>query len=253
MRYTSGAGVSHLAVATDTRGTVNVLTVEGVLDSSTYPHLRDSIVKAGLDGTDAVVVDISELHVPVESAYAVFTSACWRLSRWPDVPLFLACRNAAGRDALARHGVIRYVPVHRDADSAIDARRTSDQHRVRRRVREELQRESGSVQHAHVVITETLLRWSHQNLIAAANAIATELIQNVLDHTSSKPGMVIESDGSRVTVAVADASSRPAILPEPTGEGPLTGLQMVASLSRAWGTVPVMDGKTVWATIEPSL
>src|SRR5215217_3717503 len=91
---------------------ITVLIVDGVLDSSTYLDLRDRIIKAALDEPMAVVVNISALRVPAPSAYAVFTSARWQVSRWPGVAVLLVCGDPAGREALRRQGVTRYVPVH---------------------------------------------------------------------------------------------------------------------------------------------
>ena len=49
--------VSPLSVSVDTAGAACLLTVDGVLDSSTYLQLRDSIVQAALDEPQAVLVD----------------------------------------------------------------------------------------------------------------------------------------------------------------------------------------------------
>lgn len=95
--------------------------MHGVLDSSTYRTLRDEIIKAALDEPAAVVVDISDLEVPTESALAVFTSARWHVGSWPEVPIMLVCRTIAGRSAVARNGVSRFVPVHPSVEAAMDA------------------------------------------------------------------------------------------------------------------------------------
>src|ERR1700734_2768047 len=91
---------SNLALSADTAGTAGtacLLTVEGVLDSSTYLQLRDAIVAAALDEPQAVLVDVNGLDVPASSAWAVFTSARWLLNTWPGIPSHLVCGNAVRR------------------------------------------------------------------------------------------------------------------------------------------------------------
>ena len=64
-----------------------------MLDATTYLSLRDTIIKAALDDPSAVIVDVCELFVPRESAWAVFTSARWHVERWPEVPIVLVCAH----------------------------------------------------------------------------------------------------------------------------------------------------------------
>ncbi len=63
-----GRPASSIVVSADSAGTVCVLTVDGVLDNSTYLSLRDAVIKAALDEPRAVLVDVNRLDVPVGSA-----------------------------------------------------------------------------------------------------------------------------------------------------------------------------------------
>jgi hypothetical protein len=90
-----------------------VLIVEGVLDGSTYLTLRDAIITQALDQARGVVVDVAALTVPAPSAWAVFTSARWHVSQWPDVPIVLVCRNLHIQKVLSRNAITRYVPIYR--------------------------------------------------------------------------------------------------------------------------------------------
>src|ERR1700761_708393 len=73
----------------------SVLRPVGVLDARTYRQARDAIVKAALDRSTAVIVDVDGLHVPDDSSWAVFTSARWHVQDWPHVVIALASRDAA--------------------------------------------------------------------------------------------------------------------------------------------------------------
>ena len=82
--------------------------------------------------------------------------------------------------------------------------------------------------------------------------IVTSLVENVLEHTDSAPGLRLEASGDAVTVAVEDGSRfRPAHSEARMTTDDKTGLRMVETLCRVWGTAPTPSGKTVWAVIGP--
>jgi len=230
-----------------------VLTVDGVLDSRTYLSLRDSIIKAALDEPRAVVVDVTALDVPAESALAVFTSARWLVGRWPEVPIMLVCEHSVGRKALVRNGITRYVPLYATTESAIMALSESGGPRYRRRARAYLPATPASVARSRQLVAEWLAAWSQTDLIPIAKLIVSVFVENVLAHTESAPGVRLESDGSAVTVAVEDESTAPAGRREGFGSGAVaaSGLAVVAALCRTWGYAPTPSGKTVWAVIGP--
>jgi hypothetical protein len=240
---------SPLRIAQHALGALTVLSMEGVLDSTTYATVRDCIIKAALDEPAAVIVDVSALDIPAGSACAVFTSARWQVSRWPDVPIVLSCTDADRRKVLTRNGIGRYVPIHADVDAAAEEVRACTKVRVRRRARVELLRAKASLGEARDFVSECLVEWSQQNMTTAAKVIATELVRNVLAHTGSNPSLRVESSDGHVTIAVDDASTQPAQLCEATAQRRITGLQLVAALSEAWGSSPSLTGKTVWATV----
>ncbi|KUI43944.1 sulfate transporter [Mycobacterium sp. IS-1590] len=246
------ADFSTLTVLAESSGEVITVRPRGVLDSRTYRPLRDTIIKAALDEPRAVVVDMRDLEVPAESALAVFTSARWHVGRWPEVPVLLVCPHQALRSALARNGITRYVPSYDSMQSAMRALADGESARVRRRARAELPRTVASLQRARELVVEWLTAWSATELIPTTKVVATTLVENVLKHTDSGPALRIESKDSTVTVAVSDASQRPAGLREDSAHTPTpSGLRIVAALSRAWGNAPDTAGKTVWAVIGP--
>ena len=112
---------SSLMVSEDTAGTVCVLAVDGVLDSSTYLKLRDAVICAALEEPQAVLVDVNALDVPAFSAWSAFTSARWHVRTWPDVPIVLVCGQVDRRAAIEGTGATRYVPVHATTQAALAA------------------------------------------------------------------------------------------------------------------------------------
>jgi hypothetical protein len=232
---------------------VRVLSADGLLDNTTYIPLRDKIIKAALDEPRAVVIDVSQLVVPSPSALAVFTSARWHVGMWPDVPIVLVCSHLEGRRALEHNGIARYVPVFPSTNDALAAVSACDQQAPRRRAKACLPPTFASVSHARTLAAEWLSAWSRPELISVAKLIVTVFVENVLIHTGSAPALRVECRGDLVTIAVEDTSTTPATRSEhPDGHGDeVSGLAIVASLARAWGSSPTSSGKTVWAVIGP--
>lgn len=228
-----------------------VLTADGVLDSSTYLQLREAIVKAALDEPRAVVVDVSGLEAPAPSAWSVFTSARWLVDTWPAVPIHLVCDHDEGRDAVARNGITRYVHIHPTVDAALDA--LVDVRGTRLRTRMELPAAPCSLRMARGFVAQRLTEWGVGSLVAVATVIVNVFIENVLQHTAEAPALVLETDGSTVAVSVRDGSPHLAARHEDSFRGgeQISGLAIVASISRAWGCTPTLSGKTVWAVVGP--
>ncbi len=241
---------SFLTVTAEALGDSTVLNARGVLDDSTYLALRDQVIDAALEEPDAVIVDVTELDVPGESAWLALTSASRHVDRWPEVPISLVCRHAAGRDAIARSGIARFLPVHSTIQSAVAA--SSQAHRNRRRARADLPAAVSSLKTSRDLVAEWLTAWSRAELIPVTNIVVTALVENVLQHTDSRPRVRLEIDGAAVTVAVEDSSHTPAGLREATmAMRAPSGLRIVAAMCRMWGNAPTPRGKTVWAVIGP--
>jgi hypothetical protein len=238
-------------VATYPRRECAVLRMEGVLDSTTYLAIRDEIVKAALEEPRAVIADVSGLRLPAESAWVVFTSARWQVDRWPEVPMALVCRHLQGRDAIARNGISRYVPVFDTIDSAIDAMGRTGVTRSRHRARARLLAHVGSVGRARELVEDWLTAWSRPEMIAVTKVVVSAFVENVLEHTHTAPTVRLESDGKTVAVAVEDGSRSPAVIHESRSPQPLSSLQIVAALCRVWGNAQTPSGKTVWAVMGP--
>jgi hypothetical protein len=227
-----------------------ILLAEGVLDSSTYRSVRDIVIKAALDEPPAVIVDVDRLSTPSASAWTVFTSARWHVSIWPDVPILLVCAEPRRRREIIKRGVARYVPVYATRESALEAvhRRALT---LRRRVRAELPRSTGSLATARGLVTDWLTGWDIRDMVPIAATVATVFIENVLDHTESAPALIVESYRDTVTVAVEDGNAQLPGRHEDAYHGAeiVSGLAIVAALARVWGATPTSSGKTVWALV----
>lgn len=244
-----------IRVDTDPQQDVLILVIDGVLDSSTYRGLRDTVIKAALDEPRAVIVDVDRLRVPTASAWTVFTSARWHVSTWPDVPILLVSAESSVRRAIIGAGVARYVPVHASRELALAAVNDRSLQVMRRRARTELPRSDGTLGMARAVVTDWLTEWRHSEAIPIATTVATVFIENVLDHTDSAPVLVVESYRQAVTVAVEDGSDQLPSRHEDSRRGAeiVSGLAIVSALCRVWGATPTTSGKTVWGMVGPEI
>lgn len=233
-------------------GPASLLVTDGVLDSTTYRSLRDTIIKAALEVRAGVLIDVSGLVVPAGSAWSVFTSARWHVSVWPDVPIVVVCSHAAGRAAIAANGVARYVPVYAGRKQALDAVCETAWH-ARRRARADLLMTQESLAVARALVRQWLTAWAQDSFIPVATTVATALVDNVLRHTYSAPSLIVENKRDVVTIAVEDYSHQLASRHEDPARGAeaVSGLAIVAGLCRVWGCAPTPTGKTVWAVIGP--
>jgi len=240
-----------LMVTADRISDMTLLTAGGVLDSTTYLSLRDTIIKAALAEPAAVIVDVTDLIVPAISAWAVFTSARWHVGTWPEIPIALVSGRPDVRAALRRNGVTRYVPVYQTVEDAA----LGTAHPCipgRRRARGTLPADISSLARSRQLVEGWLSAWNVDSLIPVAKIIVTSLVENVLQHTASAPILRLETDGVTVTVAVEDESHHLAELAEaPGGTHVPSGLRFIAALSRVWGNAPTSSGKTVWAVLGP--
>jgi hypothetical protein len=227
-----------------------VLIPHGILDSSTYRSLRDTVIEAALEEPRAVIIDVGQLAVPAETAWMVFASARWHVAVWPNTPILLVCEQPESRSALRRSGVSRRVPVCQTIDAALATLRPFGF--VRHRARADLPAELTSLNQSRELVEHWLTAWTHAELIPVTQVIITALVENVLKHTDSRPCVRLETDGAAVTVAVEDANHAQASIREtPVGAAEPWGLRIVHALCRQWGNAPTLSGKTVWAVVGP--
>jgi hypothetical protein len=244
---TPGPDGGRVTVAAESIAGHAVLRMVGTLDALSYRSVRDRIVKAALEQPRSVIVDIDDLAVPRDSALAVFTAARWLIHEWPGVPLVVVCSQACRRWGLARNGICRYVAVHAHLGAALGAEYPQ---RCRRRARVTLPGDRGSAALARDFVATWLTRWQRPEMIVAAKVVVTELVQNVLDHTASRPRVRLETDGAIIVVAVEDDDPSPAKMTE---KGPGTvgmGLRMVDAVSAGWRNASTANWKVVWAALD---
>ncbi|GAA0806693.1 anti-anti-sigma factor [Spirilliplanes yamanashiensis] len=220
-----------------------VLRVTGDLDTATAPALRTALHTALAAQPDAVVVDIAGLDVRHPTALDVFPAMTAEAADWPAVPLML---HSPG-DRTARQLADTGCRVHPTLEHALDeVRSTAAPVRLRARLRPT----TGACRQARELVADACERWGLAELRATAAVVVTELVANVIRHARTGMEITLAPRDGRLSIAVRDGSARE---PEPADPGldeaGGRGLRLVRDLSDAWGVLPVVDGKVVWATI----
>jgi anti-anti-sigma regulatory factor len=243
-------GQSELQVSVTDVGDACVLTLDGALDATTYVPIRETIIKAVLDEPRVVVINVSGLSAREEAAWAVFTSARWQIGEWPDVPIALVCAHGQGRNALQRNGITRYVPVYATLESALTELSADGLRRYRRRARASLPSRRSSIRGCRELTEQWLTAWSRSDFIHVVATVATELVEAVLVDTDRDFALRLETDGSTISVVVQHGGIANPV-PRKSDLYNVSGLDLVAANSRAWGSYAASTGNTVWAVVGP--
>ena len=241
---------SELRITASAVDDTRVLSIDGLLDETSYVPLRDAIVKAALDEPLAVIIDVNGLTVRDDPAWAVFTSARWQVAEWPDIPIGMVCAHDHGQNALRRNGITRYVPVYHDVESAITELAADGLRRYRRRAVATLPAVKSSIHGSREFVAQWLTGWSRTDFIHTVSVVATELVELALADTDSGLSLRLETNGSTVAVAVQHVDIENVGRRKSIGD-PVSGLDLVVANCRVWGSYTSAAGNTVWAVVGP--
>jgi len=236
-----------LTLAPEQRASSTTVTVTGVLDLLSYPELRDGLLKIAAEATDGLVADIDGLRIEEAPLANVFALVAMRISEWPGVGFALVSHRAEHRRMLAARLVDRFVELHADLGSA--------EHSLMRPARLRAARAFVHADTASALarrfVREICVEWTIPELTGDAQLVATELVENVVRHTTSDVRVRLELRRGMFSVAVADDNDRPAVLLERLSPAePGLGLRMVAQVTKVWGCSESWSGgKIVWAVL----
>jgi anti-sigma regulatory factor (Ser/Thr protein kinase)/anti-anti-sigma regulatory factor len=240
---------SALDIAVHHHGQVAVVHPRGLLTVRTAAELRLVLVKELVDH-GRVVVDLDGCRVGRESCVTVFPAVLTQCGGWPSAKLALCRPNPAMAKALAARQVSSLVPVHHlrlEAEAGIDSRPMV----VRLRV--QLPCDAGAPAAARRLVRQTCPKWQVDvGVEDTAEFVVSELVSNAVEHACTGVGLTLERGPRGLRVAVRDAS--PVGFPgpvqrstDPFGRVRGRGLELVQSLTTAWGIDVQPDGNTVWA------
>ncbi|MGH3777547.1 MAG: ATP-binding protein [Pseudonocardiaceae bacterium] len=241
---------SALDIAVHHHGQVVVVHPRGVLTVRTAAELRPVLAKALFDH-GRVVVDLDGLAVGRASCVTIFPAVLTQCGGWPSAKVALCRPDAGMAQALAARRVSDLVPVYHlllEAAAAIDRRPPVV------RVRIQLPCDTGAPATARRLVREMCPLWQVDELLETAQFVVSELVANAVEHACTDVGLTLERGPHGLRVAVRDAS--PVGFPgpvqrwtDPLGQERGRGLELVGSLTKAWGIDVQPDGNTVWAEI----
>jgi anti-anti-sigma regulatory factor len=242
----TGEGTGVLLVP-EVRAGSTVVTVTGRLDLTSYPDLRDGLLKIATDAPESVIADIGGLTIGEDKLAGVFSTIAMRISDWPGIPFALVSARPEHAAVLKTQAIDRFVAVHADVGTAERER----DHPPRRRAVQLLVPSDGASALARQFVTRVCAEWGVPENTEDALLIATELVENTIRHTFSAPRLRLELRRGIFTVAVADDDPRPAVLHERVYSSDAgLGLQMIVQIARVWGcSRSWAGGKVVWAVL----
>jgi anti-sigma regulatory factor (Ser/Thr protein kinase) len=240
---------SGLAVRQVRRGpNAWVLAVSGELSLRSAGLVSGAVAKA-LAESGRVLVDVSGLRVTWPPAVQMFPSVLAGAGGWPGARLVLFGADAGLARSLAALRVSATVPV---APDEVTARRLLDQ-RPRAVARHlDLEQPRSAARRARTFVRAACADWRLDDIRDDATIVASELVDNAVLHAGTVCRLTLRYTAFGLTIEVRD--DRPDRVPEPPPVDPeppqrLSGLFMVATLTREWGIMPRTDDKTVWALL----
>ncbi|MGH3897708.1 MAG: ATP-binding protein [Pseudonocardiaceae bacterium] len=238
-----------LDIAVHHHGQVLVVHPRGLLTVRTAAELRRVLAEELFDH-GRVVVDLDGFRVGRASCVTIFPAVLTQCGGWPSAKIALCRPDPEMAQALAARRVSDLVPVYHlllEAEAAIDWRPPVV------RVRMQLACDTGASAIARRLVRDMCPLWQvDDELQETAQFVASELVANAVEHACTDVGLTLERGRHGLRIAVRDAS--PVGFPgpvqrstDPLGQVRGRGLELVESLTTAWGVDVQPDGNTVWA------
>ncbi|MFD4638147.1 ATP-binding protein [Lentzea sp. NPDC058436] len=243
--------MTDISVQTTELAGVVVATPVGRLDLSSYPSLRDELLKQATEAPAAVVVRLGpDFETASRAMLAVFTTVWMRISQWPGVPVVLVAETDKHRHELRRSGVSRHVDTAPDLESALER---AGQPPPRRYRRLSLPNSLVAALLAREEVRDACEEWSLPLQLDDALLVVTELVENAVRHARTESVLRVELRPAGLSIAVRDGDPEPPVLTASRPGAPgHRGLELVDERCAAWGSRPSFDGgKIVWAVLTP--
>jgi ABC-type transporter Mla MlaB component len=234
---------SEVRQVVDTGGTYPVVRLTGMLDAATAPAVRSALLDVLAQQPQALVVDVSDLSLAEPTTAAVLRDVARETVDWPAAHLALCTPDGASP---WRATGLPVWPSRADAFADLGVPVTGQQLSL------ELEPVVAAARRSRELVTEACGRWELPGLAGAACIVVTEMVNNVVAHAHTPMTVLLALHGDTMAVAVRDHS-----LTAPRLAGPVAptayggrGLLLIDSLADRWGSLPLDNGKVVWAVLE---
>jgi anti-anti-sigma regulatory factor len=227
---------------------IAVVRLVGALEVASAGQIWNCVAKRLADQPDALIVDVSGLHVDDSRALSVFGAVARRASIWPGIATILCEPSAALFGALHDYSINQAVTICRTRDEAMLLASGAP---VPLRLRETMAPIMGAARQGRDLATEACLRWRIPTLVPRASVVSSELVTNAVRHTGQPFDLSLARTLRYLHIAVHDRSSEPALRRDADPLAPSgRGLLIVERTSMRWGCTLTDTGKVVWATLR---
>ena len=230
------------------RGHATIVRLSGEIGLRTLEQLRSAMLKCLADQPSGLVVELDGVTVGAPIALGAFGTLARRAAEWPGILLTLAVSPGPVRELLRRMALDRVVPTFAGVAEAVRALGTMPEHQ---RASVQLPADIGSAAQARRFVDDTCEAWQIGGLREDACLVASELVENAVQHGRSAAELRLDLSRGVLTIAVRDAAPTPPqrrlVGTAPTGG---RGVFIVDVIARAWGYAPTWTGgKVVWAVL----
>lgn len=248
-----------VTAAADLDTAVVVMAVHGSWDQrlrrDTYLGLR----KCLSEHPAALIVDLRAMQDAAAVSVPTWINAR-HLGDAMDPPVSVAACVPAGTalaGRLCRMGAGRVLPVFATvgkARSAVTNRCLPADRLVLR-----LHPTQGAAAEARELVTRACDAWELPGLLHRGRLVISELVANAAGHARTPITVLLSRRATALHLVVGDCSRRlPRLIEESRpcpgrarDSGGGQGLRLVDAAATAWGAMPTVDGKMVWATLRP--
>ena len=235
---------SEVAHRLDAGGPYPVVQLTGVLDAEAGPDARSALLEVLAGQPEALVVDVSGLRLAHPGATAALRDVARLNAAWPEAHIVLC----ASQDAELWHST--GLPVWPDRAQAMAELGEPE---TDTRLSLQLEPMVGAARRARELVTEACGWWDCPELAGPACIVITEMVNNVVAHARTPMVVLIATKGDGLSVAVRDRSGTVptygGVPVSPTAPGG-RGMLLIDSVAWRWGSLPLADGKVVWALLR---
>jgi anti-anti-sigma regulatory factor len=234
----------HLTYQLPHRFPIAVVRLSGELTAASMRPAHTALVEALMEEPTAVVVDMTGLESADESAMALFPAVGKLAREWPGARLLLGGLRPKVAEALPESG---WVAAHDSVEQALAVASTDP---VPQRVHRYLEPTVEAPKMARELATHAWWDWGLAGRPSSVQVLASELVTNGVRHARTPLGFSMTLRGKTVRLSVQDWAPAPVRQRSPA-ESDLQGrgLIVVEAIASRWGSVPLGEGKVVWAEL----
>jgi anti-sigma regulatory factor (Ser/Thr protein kinase) len=201
-----------------------------------------------------VVCDLTGMAVSPREMSWVFAPVTPYLAAWPGTLVVLCVPDPSQHARTVPVAIPDRLLVHRSIESGLREARALLP--PMEQIQTFLAPVSPEVSRARHFVRRTLNDWQLSEMAWPASLVASELVTNALQHSTTVLDLTLSRVDTRLRIAVHDHGGGAPAIPNRSEADTATaqggrGLELIAAATPAWGVFPTRgSGKTVWALLD---